>query len=209
VLATPQPDWPPEVVTTGFAFYDGTESQPLPPQLAAFLDSGDPPLVFTLGSAAVNSPGQFYSESLQAAVAVNRRAVLLMGNNPLPQNLPANIFACDYVPYAKIFPRACAIVHQGGIGTTAQALRAGRPTLIMPYSHDQPDNAARVERLGTSRTIQRQHYTATRVARELRELLSNPGYGTKAMQIGQIVQAEQGVTMACDVIEHLLTKSWA
>jgi rhamnosyltransferase subunit B len=93
------------------------------------------------------------------------------------------------------------VVHQGGIGTTAQALRAGRPTLVMPYSHDQPDNAARVERLGTSRTISRKRYLGERVAKELGELLENPNYAVKAAEIGGIIQAENRVGVACDAIE--------
>ena len=87
---------------------------------------------------------------------------------------------------------------------TAQALRAGRPTLIMPYSHDQPDNAARVERLGTSRTIPRKEYFAKRVALELNVLLENPSYANKAMEIRKIIQAENGVEVACDAIEKQL-----
>jgi rhamnosyltransferase subunit B len=202
VLGTPQPDWSPNVVTTGFTFYDG--EQQMTPELLAFLDSGDPPLVFTLGSAAVNAPGDFYAESVQAAIKLGRRAVLLLGKNPLPKNLPASILACDYAPYSEIFPRACIVIHQGGIGTTAQALRAGRPTLVMPYSHDQPDNAARVEQLGTSRTISRKQYSAVRVTQQLRELLEEPSYATKAADIGRIIQAENGVELACDAIERQL-----
>jgi UDP:flavonoid glycosyltransferase YjiC (YdhE family) len=74
----------------------------------------------------------------------------------------------------------------------------------MPYSHDQPDNAARVERLGTSRTIPRKQYLASRVAHELRELLENSNYATKAAEIGRIVHAENGVGVACDAIEKQL-----
>jgi predicted nucleotidyltransferase len=96
------------------------------------------------------------------------------------------------------------IAHQGGIATTAQALRAGRPTLIVPYSHDQPDNAARVQRLGTSRTIPREQYSASRIAKELSELLDNPSYAAKAIEIGRIIQAENGVGVACDAIEEQL-----
>jgi UDP:flavonoid glycosyltransferase YjiC (YdhE family) len=122
----------------------------------------------------------------------------------LQNDLPENIFSMTYVPYSQVSPRACAIVHQGGIGTTAQALRAGRPTLVMPYSHDQPDNAARVERLGTSRTISRNQYTAERVAKQLRQLLGNPSYAAKALEIGGIIRAENGVGVACDAIEKQL-----
>jgi rhamnosyltransferase subunit B len=204
-FAKPQPDWAASTVLTGFAFYDGSESgEKLAPELQQFLNSGKPPIVFTLGSAAVLSPGNFYQESIQAAKLLNHRAILLMGKNPPPENLSADIIAVSNAPYSQIFPRACAIVHQGGIGTTAQALRAGRPTLVMPYSHDQPDNAARVERLGTSQTIARKQYSAVRVAKKLSELLENPNYAAKATEIEKIVQAENGVVIACDAIEHQL-----
>jgi UDP:flavonoid glycosyltransferase YjiC (YdhE family) len=205
VLAKPQPDWAANTVVAGFTFYDGTQDGVEPtPELKQFLDSGEPPIVFTLGSAAVLDPGNFYQESIQAAKQLNRRAVLLIGKNAPPENLSTDILAVSYAPYSQIFPYACAIVHQGGIGTTAQALRAGHPTLMMPYSHDQPDNAARVERLGTSRTISRKKYFAPQVAKELRELLENPNYATKAAEIGRIIQAENGVGVACDAIEKQL-----
>ncbi|OLP18579.1 glycosyl transferase [Leptolyngbya sp. 'hensonii'] len=205
VFAKPQPDWAENTVLTGFAFYDGNEGKTeLALELQQFLDRGDPPIVFTLGSAAVMAPGRFYQESVEAATQLNRRAVLLMGKNVPPNVLPESVFTTSYVPYSQIFPRACAIVHQGGIGTTAQALRAGRPTLVMPYSHDQPDNAARVERLGTSRTIPRKQYTAEQVAKQLRQLLENPSYAAKASEIGGIIRAENGVDVAYDAIEKQL-----
>ncbi|MBW4695432.1 MAG: glycosyltransferase [Lyngbya sp. HA4199-MV5] len=203
-FAKPQRDWAPNTVITGFPFYDGGDRMPMAPELQQFLDAGDPPIVFTLGSAAVMAPGHFYEESIHAANLLQRRAVLLIGKNAPPTNLPETVLAVNYVPYSQIFPRACAIVHQGGIGTTAQALRAGCPTLVMPYSHDQPDNAARVERLGTSRTIPRKRYVAARVAKALRALLEDPRYATKADAIGRIIQAEDGVRMACDAIEKQL-----
>ncbi|MBD2102524.1 glycosyltransferase [Leptolyngbya sp. FACHB-261] len=205
VLGQPQLDWAANTVVAGFTFYDGIQGgAELTSELRQFLDAGAPPIVFTLGSAAVLDAGNFYQESIQAAKQLNRRAVLLIGNNSPLENLSADILAVNYAPYSQIFPRACAIVHQGGIGTTAQALRAGRPTLIMPYSHDQPDNAARVKRLGTSRTIPRKQYLAARVAKELSELLGNPIYAAKAAEIGRIIQAEDGVGVACDAMEKHL-----
>lgn len=205
VLGQPQPDWAANTVVAGFTFYDGAQDgAELTPELERFLKAGEPPIVFTLGSAAVMNAGTFYQESLQAVKQLNRRAVFLIGNNPSLENLAANVLAVNSAPYSQIFPHARAIVHQGGIGTTAQALRAGRPTLVMPYSHDQPDNAARVRQLGTSRTISRKQYSASRVAKELSELLENPSYAVKAAEIGQIVQAEDGVGVACDAIEKQL-----
>jgi UDP:flavonoid glycosyltransferase YjiC (YdhE family) len=208
VLGQPQPDWPANTVVAGFTFYDGTQGgAELTPALKQFLEVGEPPLVFTLGSAAVMDAGNFYQESIQAAKQLNRRAVLLIGNNSLPKNLLADVVAVNYAPYSQIFPRACAIVHQGGIGTTAQALRAGRPTLIMPYSHDQPDNAARVKRLGTSLTISRKQYSAAQVAKELSELLGNRNYAANASKIARIIQAEDGVGVACNAIEKQFRKA--
>lgn len=207
VLAKPQPDWVTNAVMAGFTFYDGNTE--LTPELQQFLDTGTPPIIFTLGSAAVLDPGNFYQESLEAARQLNRRAVLLIGKNTPPANLSEDIIAVSYAPYSQVFPRACAIVHQGGIGTTAQALRASCPTIVMPYSHDQPDNAARVERLGTSRTIPRTKYSALRVVKELVELFNNPGYAAKAIEIGRIIELEKGVYVACDAIEKLLREASA
>ena len=201
VLGAPQPDWPSNVTIAGFTFYDGQREQEIAPELLAFLDRGEPPIVFTLGSAAVYCPGDFYAESIKAAQMLERRAVLLIGENLPPENLPDSIIACKYAPYSQVFPKACAIVHQGGIGTTAQGLRSGRPTIVMPYSHDQPDNAARVQRLGTSRTISRDRYSAARVAQELRELLDNPSYAATAAEIGHRLQSVDGVSVACDAID--------
>jgi rhamnosyltransferase subunit B len=204
-LGKPQPDWHPKTVLAGFAFYDG-QTEPIA-KLEQFLAEGEAPIVFTLGSAAVMAAGDFYQISLEAAQQLNRRAVLLIGKNQPPENLPESAIALDYVPFSQIFPHACAIVHQGGVGTTAQALRSGKPTIIVPYSHDQPDNAARMERLGTSRTIRRDRYTVSQVVQELRELLSNPNYAAKAAEVGKIVQSENGVKVACDAIEKEINSS--
>lgn len=199
VLGAPQPDWNPKMLQTGFVFYDGA-SEPNP-KLEQFLAAGEAPIVFTLGSAAVLAAGNFYQQSLEAVRQLNRRAVLLIGKNPPPENLPENVMAIDYVPFSQIFPHACAIVHQGGVGTTGQALRAGKPTIVVPYSHDQPDNAARVERLGISKTIKRDRYSSSKIVQALNELLNDPSYAMKAAEVGETVRSENGLKVACDAIE--------
>lgn len=204
-FAPAQPDWPKTLLPTGFAWYDGSHcDRGLAPELQQFLDAGDPPIVFTLGSAAVFTPGTFYEESIKAAEQLNQRAVLLVGRNASDLSLPKNMIAVDYVPFSQLFPHACVIVHQGGIGTTGQGLRSGRPTLVVPYSHDQPDNALRLERLGTSRMIPRDRYTADRAAQVLEELLKRPSYAATAQAIARQIQAEQGTKTACDAIEKQL-----
>lgn len=208
-FALTQPDWPKQTRITGFAFYDRKNGDiELTPELSNFLDAGSPPIVFTLGSAAVQDAGNFYIESALAAKKLGYRAVLLIGEDKRyepPQSLLSDtIAAFDYAPYSQLFPRAAAVVHQGGIGTIAQALRAGRPMLIVPYSHDQPNNAARAELLGVARSIARTSYTAERAALELKHLLNNPNYAKRAGEIGRQIQAENGVRAACDQIEAFL-----
>jgi UDP:flavonoid glycosyltransferase YjiC (YdhE family) len=207
VLGVEQKDWPPNTLITGFCFYDSDGGNPaLPPELEKFLASGDPPVVFTLGSAAVLAAGKFYEFSARAAIKLGIRAVLLIGNDPrnrLRHELPDSICVAEYAPFSALFPRAAMVVHQGGVGTTAQCLRAGKPMLIMPYSHDQPDNARRMERLKVSRTIQRSNYTPNRVARKLAAMLDEPRFAKRAESVAQRLAREDGVRAACDALEEL------
>ena len=206
VLGKPQPDWHSPTLQTGFCFYDGQNDMgKMPEKLTEFLEAGEPPIVFTLGSAAVLDARNFFEESAGAARLLNRRAVLLYGifNEP-PKSLDENIVGFDYAPFSLVFPKAAAVVHQGGVGTTAQVLRAGAPHLIMPYSHDQPDNAARCERIGAAQTISRDDYNAEKAAKKLRVILENKSYKTKAIEASKIVKAEQGTKTACDAIEQIL-----
>jgi rhamnosyltransferase subunit B len=205
VVGGPQPDWPRQTLQTGFCFFDEPDSAGgLPPPVKAFLTAGDPPVVFTLGSAAVFAAGEFYEESARAAELAGARALLLLGKNPAPSRLPPGVMAWDYLPYARIFPAAAAVVHQGGIGTTAQALRAGRPMIVVPFAYDQFDNAAQARRLGISHTIHRKRYRAERVARTLRTLLSSSKATQTAAEIGNRIRSESGTTRAGDAIEGAL-----
>jgi UDP:flavonoid glycosyltransferase YjiC (YdhE family) len=208
VLGKPQPDWHSPTLQTGFCFYDGqNDLGKMPEDLTKFLENGEPPIVFTLGSAAVMDAREFFEESAKAAKMLGRRAVLLYGifNEP-PKGTNENIVGFDYAPYSLVFPKAACVVHQGGVGTTAQVLRAGVPHLFMPYSHDQPDNAARCERIGVARVISRESYTAENAAGQLRVLLDDASYKTKAMETSEIVAAEGGTVAACDAIENVLRK---
>jgi UDP:flavonoid glycosyltransferase YjiC (YdhE family) len=103
-----------------------------------------------------------------------------------------------------LFPRAAAIVHHGGIGTTGLEMWSGRPMLVMPAAWDPPDHAERVTQLGIGRAISRQRYTPKRVAAELRKLLGNSTYAQRAVAIGARVRQEDGVRTACDALEQLL-----
>jgi rhamnosyltransferase subunit B len=205
LLGQPQPDWPPKVTVTGFAFYDRQQPEIPPPlDLEEFLDFGDPPIAFALGSAAVFVAGDFYRESIEAARLLGRRALLLIGDeqvNPIPRPLPPGVGVFAYAPYSRVFPRAAANVHQGGIGTTAVAMRSGRPMLVVPFSHDQPDNARRVTRLGVATVIPRNAYRARRAAAALEFLLSDPACLARAGEVGKTVREEDGAEAAARVID--------
>jgi len=203
-LAAPQPDWPPNTLVTGFPFYDRGE---LPPEVERFLEAGPAPVVFTLGSSAVSAAGSFYVESLAAVNRLGCRAVFLTGSHPqgLPEKLPAHVIAAPYVPHGAVFPRAAAIVHQGGIGTTAQAMRSGCPSLVVPFGHDQFDNAARLRRRGAAEIVYRRRYRSQRVAGMLGRLLEERPYRQAAAELSRQVSAEDGTRAAADAIENELT----
>jgi UDP:flavonoid glycosyltransferase YjiC (YdhE family) len=194
VIGEPQKDWPASARQTGFCFFHPSAS--MPDALRRFLDSGPPPIVFTLGSAAVLAAGEFFVESADAVRRLGCRAVLVAGKESSVA-ADKNMFVAEYAPYAELFPRAAAVVHQGGIGTTAQCLRAGCPALIVPFAHDQPDNAARVKRIGAGRMMTRGRYRGPRAARELGTLLGGDSYQNHAREIANELALEDGVETAC------------
>jgi rhamnosyltransferase subunit B len=209
VFGPPQPDWPAQTRVTGFPFYDrrdrAGDAPGLAPALEEFLDAGEPPVVFTLGSSAVWVAGDFYSESVKAARALGVRALLLVGEERhKPARLPRGVAAFDYAPYGELLPRARAVVHQGGVGTTAQGLRAGVPSLVVPFSHDQFDNGSRVARTGAGRWLARPKYNAASAARELRAMLTDESYTSRAAEVGRQVRSEDGAASAADAIEEVL-----
>ncbi|CAN5422154.1 glycosyltransferase [soil metagenome] len=206
-IGLPQPDWYSPTLQTGFCFYDESDSVPLEPELEAFLNAGEPPIVFTLGSAAVLDARDFFDESVKVAKLLGRRAVLLYGrDSEVPKGLDDNVVGFRFAPYSLVFPRAACVVHQAGIGTTSQVLRAGVPHLIVPFSHDQPDNAARCRRAGVAEIIDRNSYNGDSAARALAAILTNNKYRTNAAALKRIVDAESGTATACDAIEDILRK---
>ncbi|MBX3298913.1 MAG: glycosyltransferase family 1 protein [Acidobacteria bacterium] len=204
-LAAPQADWPSSARQTGFCFFDGSHDAASTDRIASFIGEGEPPIVFTLGSAAVLDAGNFFNESVEAAKRLGRRALLLYGRDcDRPNGLNRDIAAFEYAPYSDVFPHAACIVHQGGVGTTAQALRAGVPQLIMPYSHDQFDNAARARRAGVAEVVSRDNYNARDVSGVIERLLSNRGYREKAAPLASLIRSEDGVASALAEIGRVL-----
>jgi UDP:flavonoid glycosyltransferase YjiC (YdhE family) len=205
VLGEPQPDWPPQARITGFPFYR-RPNQSLEPKLREFLDHGEPPLVFTLGTTAINDPGSFFEESAAAIQRLGQRAIFFVGRGDQERyaDVSPDAITVSYAPHELVFPFARAIVHQGGIGTLSETLLAGKPMVIMPYGHDQADNAWRASRLGVARVVSRGRYRADVVDRELSRILDDPIPRVAALRVSREVSRERGGKRAADLIEAAL-----
>ena len=206
LLAPPQPDAPRTAIVTGFPQFDSGTGRPdaLSPALSAFLDDGPPPIVFTLGSFAVFAPGDFYAVAAEAARAMGRRAVLLVGDRAGPPSTHDR-HVCAYAPHSLVFPRACAIVHHGGIGSTGQAMRAGKPQLVVPHMGDQFDNGRRIARAGTGRTMTIRRFTPDRVAAVLERMMADDALCDRAERMAAVVRAEDGAATAVAAITAMLS----
>lgn len=201
----PLPPDPEQGHICGFVWFDRHKQQEhANDELESFLSAGDPPIIFTLGTTAVHVAGPFYEAAAQACKLLNRRGLLLTGQPEYaPKSLPKGVAAFTYAPFTTILPRGCATVHHGGVGTTAQAMRAGKPTVIVPFAHDQFDNAARTRRLGISATVPRNKVSDHSLAAALRQVLDNPEVLTRAGRIAQGLNSERGDSHAADRIEAL------
>jgi UDP:flavonoid glycosyltransferase YjiC (YdhE family) len=196
------PDWSAEKQIAGFCFYDPPDAPKLAPEIEDFLAQGEPPVLFTLGSVAVQNPGHFYEHAVKTLETLKLRGLLLIGpEKNRPARLPETILAAPYAPYGLLMPRVRAVVHQCGVGTLSHTLRAGVPSIACPFAFDQPNNARRLEALGVARFVlpyQRSHHF---IAAALTLMLR--GNATlHAQRLGKLVRAENGVTRACDVLEE-------
>jgi len=196
-LATPQPDWPDNVRICGAPVYDGVAAGAARDALERFLADGERPIVFALGSSAVWIAGDFWQRAAAAARELGRRAILVTGP-ATPDNLPDGVLAFSYLPYSSVFPRAAAVVHQAGIGTLAQAMRAGRPQLILPVAFDQPDNARRAAALGVGRVLPFRKATARLLASELAKLLDGASCAREARALAEALKESDGARRAAE-----------
>lgn len=204
--APPQPDWPPNVVLAQFPLWDEAAVHAPQPELDDFLAAGDALLVFTPGSA--NRLGaDFFQAAVDACVRLGRRGLLLTRfPEQIPQDLPAGIRHIDYAPFSRLLGRSAALIHHGGIGTTAQGLRAGIPQLVMPMAHDQPDNAARLKRLGVGDWLKPSAFRGPAVAAKLERLLASPETRRCCKQWAARFDGVDPFREACDAIERFAGK---
>jgi UDP:flavonoid glycosyltransferase YjiC (YdhE family) len=216
-FAPPQTDWPPNVHLVGFPLWDGGggggDGSPahghspahagLSAEARDFLDAGEPPVVVTPGSAAATMQ-DFFIESIAAIQGLGLRGMLIT-NFPgqLPASLPPGIEAFGYQPFSEVLPRAALLVYHGGVGTLAQAIKAGVPHLVVPSAHDQFDNGWRIAQLGLGRTLARTRFRAARAQAEMRALVADDATLRRCREFSSRVQAAEALTRACQLIEAL------
>jgi rhamnosyltransferase subunit B len=201
-----QPDWPPQTVLTGFPLFDETGVTALPEELTAFLGDGDAPIIFTPGSAM--KQGHTFFEAASATCRRLKRRGIFLTRFPeqIPASLPDGVRHFAYAPFSQILPRAAALVHHGGIGTSAQAMAAGAPQLVMPLAHDQFDNADRMERLGIARALPRPRFTVARVTPLLEELITSTSIAANCRTIAAKIKQDDPLAKACHAIETIAIK---
>lgn len=200
----PRPhDWPEHARITGYWFLDEQADWRPSPELEAFLNDGPPPVYVGFGSMAGRRPERLASIVVAALRQTGLRGIIATGWGGLAtMNLPETILRIDQAPHHWLFPRTAAVVHHGGAGTTAAGLRAGRPTIIVPFFADQPFWGRRVCELGAGpQHIPQKKLSVERLARALVEATQNKDIIATAAEIGRNIRSEDGVETARAFLE--------
>ena len=202
-FAKPQSDWPANTHMVGFPLWDGGGLMPLPPEAEEFLNAGEPPIIFTPGSAG-GTMHQYFKTSVAATQQLGLRAMLVT-NFPeqVPAQLPIGVKAFGYLPFHEVLPRARLLVHHGGIGTMAQAIQAGIPQLVVPNAHDQFDNGWRVKQLGLGHSLPQTRYQPGSATAAIRSLLTDDALPKRCREYAGRIDANGALTKACTLLESL------
>jgi len=203
VLPHPK-DWDASLHVTGYWFLEPPTGWEPPVDLMNFLQAGPPPIYIGFGSMSSSNPEETADMVLQALARTGQRGVLYAGWGGLEkEQLPESVFMTASVPHTWLFPRMAAVVHHGGVGTTAAGLAAGVPSIIVPFFADQPFWGQRVHQLGVGpKPIPRKRLTVDNLTEALRRAISDGEMRKKAAQLGERIRAENGIAQAVAVIEQ-------
>ncbi|GAB4512681.1 MAG: glycosyltransferase [Anaerolineae bacterium] len=203
-VVPPAPDWHAHTYTTGYWFLNSPAAWQPGPELDAFLNDGTPPLYIGFGSMANSNPAETAQVILEALRTTNQRAILHSGWAGFQADDP-NVFMLDYAPHDALFPRMAGVIHHGGAGTTAAALRAGVPSGVVAHIGDQWFWGRRVHELGVGAAPMRRHeLRVERLATMIRQLTADETMRQQAAALGARIRAEDGVGQAVAVINRLL-----
>jgi sterol 3beta-glucosyltransferase len=208
VISKP-PDWGNSQHITGYWFLEDAQNYEPPVELKTFLDSGPPPVYVGFGSMVDHEREETTRLIVEALRKTTQRAILLGGWSDLGSvELPDFILRVDSVPHDWLFPRMAAVVHHGGAGTTAAGLRAGVPTVIVPFTVDQPFWAWRVHELGVGpKWILRKRLTVEKLAAAIDQAAHDQSMAQRAKALGRMICAEDGLGAAVHLIEQLMGMS--
>ena len=199
----PKPDWPPQLKLTGFPMFDGDSSGVLAPEVEEFLAAGDPPIAFTLGTP-MGLGNDFFRASAEACRLLGRRGMLLSPfADQMPKELPEGVRVFGYVPFGPLLPRCAMLVHHGGVGTIALALRAGIPQLVHPLNLSHPDNGARMVALGVGEMLKPKDYTPETAAGRIRHLLESPDVARQTRFYADKFRDQTWIEDTCRLIEEV------
>jgi len=200
------PDWPKPLLTGDFQLFEVEPANHFSQELSAFLAAGEQPLVFTPGTGNLHA-ADFFSCALAAVTKLGRRAIFLTKERAqIPANLPATVLWQPYAPLSGLLPHTAVLVHHGGIGTTAEALRAGTPQLVVPFGWDQFDNGARVTALGAGLVMPSKSLRPPKLARALHELITSENVHTRCAQLARHFIPPHDPAALCTEIERSISK---
>jgi UDP:flavonoid glycosyltransferase YjiC (YdhE family) len=205
----PKPvDWDSNIHVTGYWLLDSGSDWTPPSDLVEFLEGGTPPVYIGFGSMSNRNPEETANLCLQALAQTKQRAIMLSGWGGLQKaNLPDTVFMIDSVPHSWLFPRVGAVVHHGGAGTTAAGLRAGVPSIIIPFFGDQLFWGQRIAELGVGpEPIPRKKLTVKRLAQAIQQAVTDESMRQRAFNLGAQIQAEDGIAGAVAVVQNIVEK---
>jgi len=201
----PPPDWDDNIHITGYWFLEPDENWTPPQPLVDFLKAGPPPIYVGFGSMSNSKPEETTRLVLSALAATNQRGILLAGWGGMHMgDLPSTVFAVDSFPFSWLFPRMAAVVHHGGAGTTAAGLRAGVPSIVVPFFGDQPFWGSRVAELGVGPApIPLRKLSVERLSQAINTAVSDIAMRQRSAELGAKIRAEDGIVRAVSLIDQL------
>jgi sterol 3beta-glucosyltransferase len=208
VLPRPN-DWAKNVHVTGYWFLDEPDRWTPPSDLMTFLNNGTPPVYIGFGSMGSRNPEEAGKIALEALALSGQRGVLASGWGGLKSsNVPDTVYTISSIPHSWLFPRMGTVVHHGGAGTTAAGLRAGVPSIVVPFMADQPFWGRRVQEMGMGTApIPRKQLTARRLADAISEAVNSNTMRQKASELGKRIHNEGGVANAVALVEQFVNQS--
>ncbi|CAE6479214.1 unnamed protein product [Rhizoctonia solani] len=228
----PKPDdWTNHIDVVGFYFLDLASNYQPPDNLKKFLDEGEPPIYIGFGSIVIDEPQELTQKIFTAIKETRTRAILSAGWGglfaPDSPNVPEGVLILDKqkgnIPHDWLFDHVSAVCHHGGAGTTSAGLKAGKPTIVVPFFGDQPFWGSMIARAGAGPEAIPQDELSTKKLIEAFEFVKSSRAKGAAERMGKQIRSESGVTlgvesfhkhlpllnMRCDIDPHKLAEWWS